>query len=236
MVSIQQPEHLPWLGFFDKIQQADTTVLLDNVQFKKRYFENRNKIRTKEGWHWLTVPVTTKERYTQLINQVEIDNTSHWRKKCWMTIRFNYDKAPFFDKYSSFLERIYNKQWTYLADLNEAIIKHIIHQLGIQVKIIRASALGVTGRATDLLLEICQKLNADTYLSGISGKEYLDESKFTEQGIKVTYQEFHHPIYKQVYEPFIPGMSVIDLLFNHGDKSLDIIKGIGVEKLDKIFE
>ena len=87
-----------------------------------------------------------------------------------------------------------------------------------------------------MLLQICQKLNADVYLSGISGKDYLEESRFTEQGIKVIYQEFYHPIYKQVYEPFMPCMSIIDLLFNHGDKSLDILKGIGVERMDTLFE
>lgn len=236
MVTIQQPEYLPWLGFFDKVRQADTVVLLDNVQFKKRYFENRNKIRTRLGWQWVTVPVITKGRYTQLINQVEIDDISHWQKKCWMSICWNYEKAPFFQKYGSFLEETYDKQWVYLADLNEEIIRHVIHELGIEVSIIRASALGVTGRGTNLLLEICQKLSADIYLSGISGKDYLEESKFTEQGVKVIYQEFYHPIYKQLYEPFMPCMSTIDLLFNYGDKSLDIIKGIGVERMDTVFE
>lgn len=235
IVSIQQPEHLPWLGFFDKIQQADTVVLLDNVQFKKRYFENRNKIRTGDGWQWVVVPVITKGRYTQSINQVEIDNTSHWRRKDWMSICSNYNKAPFFPKYSSFFEQIYDKQWTHLADLNEEIIRYIVQELGVKVKIIRASTLGTTGRGTDLLLEICQKLKADIYLSGISGKDYLDETKFTEQGIKVIYQEFYHPIYKQMYEPFIPCMSIIDLLFNHGDKSLDILTGVGVERMDTLF-
>lgn len=236
IVSIQQPEHLPWLGFFDKVRQADIVVLLDNVQFKKRYFENRNKIRTRDGWKWVTVPVITKGKYTQLINQVEIDNTAHWRKKCWLSICFNYGKAPFFPKYGEFLEQIYDKQRTYLVDLNEEIIRHIIQELGIKVSLIRASALDVTGRGTDLLLQICQKLKADIYLSGISGKDYLEESKFTEQGIKVIYQEFYHPIYKQVYEPFMPCMSIIDLLFNQGDKSLDILKGIGVARLDTLFE
>ncbi len=236
MVSIHQPEHMPWLGFFDKIRQADMFVILDNVQFRKNYFQNRNKIRTHDGWVWATVPVLTKGRSSQLINQVEINNASPWVKDYWTAIRMNYTKAPFFPKYSSFLEQIYNKQWTYLADLNEKIISHVIHELGVQVKIIKASTLGVAGQGTELLLEICQKLKADVYLSGISGKDYLEENKFTEQGIKVIYQEFYHPIYRQVYEPFIPCMSIIDLLFNHGDKSLDIIKGIGVEKMDTLFE
>ena len=236
IVSIQQPEQLPWLGFFDRVRQADVVVLLDNVQFKKNYFENRNKIRTSDGWQWVTVPVITKGRYAQLISHVEINDTSRWRKKCWLSIIYNYGKAPFFSKYSNFLKQIYDKQWTYLADLNEEIIGHMIHNLGIKVKTIRASKLGVMGRGTDLLLQICQKLNADIYLSGISGKDYLEESKFTEQGISVIYQEFYHPIYRQMYEPFLPCMSTIDLLLNHGDDSLDILKGIGVDRMDRLFE
>jgi hypothetical protein len=227
---------MPWLGFFDKVRQADTFVILDNVQFEKNYFQNRNKIRTKEGWIWLTVPVLAKGKSNQLIKDVQINNAVDWQSKHWKSINQSYNKAPFFSKYNNYLKQIYSKQWTRLADLNEEIIKHIVHELGIQVKILRASTLGATGKGTDLLLQICQELKADTYLSGISGKNYLDEEQFKREGIKVIYQEFYHPIYKQVYEPFIPGMSVIDLLFNQGDKSLDIIKGIGVEKLDKIFE
>lgn len=236
IVTIHQPEHIPWLGFFDKVRRADTFVILDGAQFEKNYFQNRNKIRTQKGWSWVTVPVITKGRYPQLINQVEINNNVRWRKKCWTSIFMNYSKASFFPQYNNFLKSIYDREWTSLADLNEEIIRYIIHALGIEVEIIRASELGVTGRRTDLLLEICQKLNADVYLSGISGKDYLEEYKFTEQGIKVIYQEFYHPIYKQVYEPFIPGMSIVDLIFNHGDKSLDILMGIGVEKMDTLFE
>ena len=236
IVAIHQPEHMPWLGFFDKVRQADIFVILDNVQFERNYFQNRNKIKTPQGWIWLTVPVLTKGKSTQLIQDVQINNAVDWQSKLWKSIFYSYNKAPFFQKYSNFLKQIYDKQWTYLADLNEEIIKHIIHELGIQVKILRASTLGVTGKGTDLLLQICQKLNADIYLSGISGKDYLEESKFAEQGIKVIYQEFYHPIYKQLYEPFIPGMSIIDLLFNYGDKSLDVLKGIGVERMNTLFK
>jgi len=236
IVTIHQPEHMPWLGFFDKLRQADTFVILDNVQFRKNYFQNRNKIRTQQGWIWLTVPVLAKGKSSQLIQDAQINNAVNWQSTLWKSIFYAYNKASFFEKYGNFLKQIYDKQWTYLADLNEEIIRHVINELGIKVKIVMASTLEVTGGGTDLLLEICQKLNADTYLSGISGKDYLEESRFTEQGIKVIYQEFYHPIYKQVYEPFIPCMSIIDLLFNHGDKSLDILKGIGVERMDTLFE
>jgi len=235
IVAIHQPEHTPWLGFFDKMRQADMAVLLDNVQFRKNYFQNRNRIRTQQGWTWLTVPVLAKGKSGQLIQDTQINNTVNWQSKVWKSIFYAYNKAPFFDQYSSFLKQVYDKLWTHLADLNEEIIRYIAQELGIQAKVIKASTLGTTGRSTDLLLEICQKVNADVYLSGISGKGYLEETKFTEQGIKVIYQEFYHPIYKQMYEPFIPCMSIIDLLFNHGDKSLDILKGIGVERMDTLF-
>ncbi|MFC1951532.1 WbqC family protein [Chloroflexota bacterium] len=236
ILTVHQPEHMPWLGFFDKVWQADVVVLLDNVPFRKNYFQNRNKIRTQQGWTWLTVPVLAKGMSSQLIQEVQINRAVDWQNKHWKSFTQSYSKAPFFPKYSNFLKQIYDKQWAYLADLNEEIIGHMIHKLGIKVKTIRASILGVTGRKTDLLIQICQKLNADIYLSGISGKDYIEESKFTEQGISVIYHEFYHPIYKQLYEPFIPCMSIIDLLVNHGDKSLDILKGIGVARMDRLFE
>lgn len=236
IVAIHQPEHMPWLGFFDKARQADLLVILDNVQFRKNYFQNRNKIRTQQGWAWLTVPVMAKGKSSQLIQDVLVNNAVNWRSKLLKSIFYSYNRAPFFEKYSGFLEQTYNWRRICLADLNEQIIRHIIHQFRIEVRIIRASTLGVTGSGTDLLLQICQKLNTDIYLSGISGKDYLDESKFTEQGIKVIYQEFYHPIYKQLYEPFLPCMSAIDLLFNYGDKSLDVLKGVGVKRMDTLFE
>ncbi len=236
IVTIHQPEHMPWLGFFDKVRQAETFVILDNVQFRKNYFQNRNKIKTQQGWTWLTVPLLAKGKSDQLIQNAAINNSVNWQSKHWKSIFFAYSKAPHFKKYSHFFEQIYNKQWTYLVDLNEEIILYMINELGVKVKTIRASTLNVMGTGTDLLLQICQKLNADIYLSGISGKDYLEETKFTEQGIKILYQEFYHPIYKQLHGPFMPCMSTIDLLLNHGDNSLDILKGIGVEQMDTLFE
>lgn len=237
IVSIHQPEHLPWLGFFDKVRQSDVFVLLDNVQYEKNYFQNRNRIRTQSGWIWLTVPVLTKGKSNQLINDVNIVNTGNWQDKHWKSIFYAYNKAPYFDNHRPFLEEIYNKKkWDYLVDLNETIILYLIQKLGIQVNILRSSTLGVEGKSTDLLLNICMKLNATAYLSGISGKDYLEEEKFIKENIKVIYQEFHHPIYEQLYETFIPCMSVIDLLFNYGEKSLDIIRGVGVEKMEEPFK
>jgi hypothetical protein len=197
---------------------------LDNVQFEKNYFQNRNRIRTKDGWMWLTIPVITSGRPKQKIMEVEIDNSQKWGNKHWKSIYFNYKDAKFFKDYSEFFQTLYKKTWNKLVDLNTTIIKYLINALGIEVELVKASELGVKGKSTDLLLGICKKIGADTYLSGRFGKNYLDESKFKHEGIDLIYHNFHHPTYKQLFEPFIPQMSIIDLLFNHGKNSLSVIK------------
>jgi hypothetical protein len=237
IVTIHQPEHMPWLGFFDKMRQADTFVILDNVQFEKNYFQNRNKIRTQNGWSWITVPIA-KARHEILINKVEITPENKWKRRNWNLINTAYQNATYFNKYAENISKIYLSDWKRLCDLNIALINHFLKILGIQSNVVIASELGIQlGKGgTEVNLNICQELNADIYLSGISGKDYLDEERFNKEGIKVTYQEFYHPIYKQVYDPFIPCMSIIDLLFNHGDKSLDILKGVGVQRISTLFE
>ena len=225
IVAIAQPENLPWLGYFNKMYKSQIFVFLDNVQFKKRYFENRNKIRTKEGQKWLTIPVKTKARFYQKIKDVLIDNSQDWQKKHWLTICHVYKKAPYFNKYAPFFEYVYKKKWQNLVEFNIAVIRYIAEQLNLERRFKRTSELSVEGSSTELLLNICKYLKASTYLSGKSGRNYLDENRFVKEGIAVTYQDFKHPVYKQLYNPFIPGMSVIDLLFNCGEKSIEIIVG-----------
>jgi len=240
IVSIHQPEHLPWLGFFDKLSQAELFVLLDNVQYRHKYFQNRNKIRSANGETWLNVPVLTKGRREQFISEVEIDNReSRWREKCLTSIAINYRKAPFFQRYNDFFQDLYNKEWRLLADLNEYIIRYITKELKLDVKLFKASELQASGSGEKLILDICRELGATKYISGISGiagkdKEY--EVEFTKEGIGVVYQEFYHPIYRQLYEPFIPCMSIIDLLFNYGDSSFEVLQGIGVERMDTLIK
>jgi len=224
IIGIHQPEHLPWNGFFDKVDQSDIFVLLDNVPFEKNYFQNRNRIRTRDGWAWLTVPVYTSGRFSQLINEVEIIKNSNWRKKHWKTLFYSYKNAPYWERCAEFFKSLYQKEWHYLVDLNETIIRFIIGELGIKVKLVKASELNVSGRSTELLLNICKELGADVYLSGKSGREYLDEHRFKDEKIEVMYQDFKHPIYPQQFEPFIPQMSTIDLMFNCGDSSLNILR------------
>ena len=238
VVTIHQPEHLPWLGFFDKVRQADVFVILDHVQFSKHYFQNRNRIRTDRGGTWLTVPVLTKGHAEQAIREVLINNqgSPRWKEKCWTSLVQHYRKAKCWSLHEGFFERLYKTNWTRLAEMNEAIIRYLLTAFSIDVKVVASSELNVQGQRGELLLDICKKIGAPVYLSGISGREYLDSKMFADAGIEVRFQEFHHPIYKQAYEPFMPCMSAIDLLFNYGPASIDVIKGVGVEAMDHVFE
>lgn len=238
VVTIHQPEHLPWLGFLDKVRQVDVFVVLDHVQYRKNYFQNRNKIRAASGALWLTVPVLTKGNSDQPINEVQINNqgSPRWKEKCWFSLVQHYRKTEFWSHHEQFFERLYKTNWTRLVEINEAIIRYLLNAFSIDVKVIKSSELNVEGQRGDLLLDICRHVGAGTYLSGVSGKEYLDRKKFADAGIEVQFQEFHHPIYKQAYEPFLPCMSSIDLLFNYGPASLDVIEGRGVETMSHVFE
>ncbi len=225
MVAIHQPNYLPWIGYFHKIYNSDIFVFLDDRQYGKNQVANRNKIKTAKGWIYLTVPVLIKGHFGQLTLDVEIDNHINWRKKHWKSILFNYKKAHYFDDYSYFFEDLYQKEWEKLSELNEYIIRNIVNILGIKIKFIRSSELDIKGTSTENLINIVKAVGGDTYLSGIHGKDYMDENKFRENGINLTYQDFHHPTYRQLFGDFIPNMSIIDLLFNEGPKSNDIIRG-----------
>jgi hypothetical protein len=225
-IGIHQPEHLPWLGFIHKVMSVDEFVLLDNVQFRKKYFQNRNKIRTNEGEQWLMVPLK-KFHSDQKINKIEISYDQDWQSKNLNRIKNEYIKAKYFGEYFQDFVKIYKTKFKLLSDLNIELIKFILQKFGICTKLYISSELldDVGQGGTNVNLNICKKLNADIYLSGVFGKNYLDISKFEKANIKVEFQDFKHPVYKQLYDPFIPNMSSIDLLFNYGADSLSIIKG-----------
>ncbi|MFH1062877.1 MAG: WbqC family protein [Candidatus Omnitrophota bacterium] len=228
ILSAHQPQYIPWLGYFDKIDKSDCFVFLDTVQYKKREFQNRNKIRTKTGSIWLTVPVRTKGASLQRLNEVQIDNEIDWQKEHIHSLQTWYASAPHFSDYFPFFKTVYEKKWEKLIDLNIQIIKFILDALKIKTEIYLESELKTENVSTLRLIEICKKLDADTYLSGRGGKDYLEESEFTKNNIKLQYQNFTHPEYLQQFESekheFSAYMSVIDLLFNQGPKSMDIIR------------
>lgn len=232
-VAIHQPEHLPWLGFFHKMVKSDIFVILDNVQFRKNYYQNRNKVRISTGWSWVAVPIT--HTLKTLIKDVAISDNPNWKRKWHNMIYLSYKKSPFFDAYYKDIDSALHADCGSLSEFNIILIKLLCKFLNINTRLVYASQIGVSGSGSGLILDICKKLNATIYISGVSGREYLKLDDFVRENIEVIFQEFHHPIYKQLYEPFIPCMSTIDLLFNHGYDSLDIINGKGVPVMERIF-
>lgn len=226
VLSAHQLHYLPWLRYFHKIAQSDCFVVMDNIQYNKNGWQNRNKIKNPKGWTYLTIPVFNK--YQQRLNEVKIDNTQNWRQKHWDSLVYNYSKAKYFNEYKVFFEQFYQGDWPYLNEINYKMFYFYLKILGISTKVIKASDLNIEGEDSARLANICKKLGADTYLSGAYALEvYLDEKVFNDAGVKVTLQDWHCPEYKQQFMQagFIPDLSIVDLLFNHGPKSLDIILG-----------
>jgi len=224
IVSINQPAYLPWLGYFERIANSDLHIVLDHVQFEKNSFTNRNKIRTKDGWMWLSIPVKTKGRFGELsINELEIDNASRWTKKHWESIRSNYSKAKYFSEYAPYFKKIFAAEWPRLNDLMREINDYLLNISGIKTSLLYSSEMNVEGKKNELVFNLCKSVGATVYLSGSQGRNYMDESLFEKEGIKVIYQDYHHPEYSQVYPGFEPYMAAIDLFLNCGPDSLNII-------------
>jgi hypothetical protein len=223
-VAVHQPQYLPWIGYFDKMDQADCFVVLDHVQFKKNEWQNRNRIKAASGWQWLTVPVL--HRFPQRIAEVKINNAVPWSRKHLQTLSVNYRGAPFFEVHRPFFEEVYTREWTRLIDLNLATLGYLVTALGIHTKLILASSLGLPGHAgaTEHLVAICQALGADAYLSGVGGTGYLAPARFEEAGIRLCFQAFGCPSYPQRFRAFVPNLSVVDLLFNCGERSLQVLR------------
>lgn len=224
IVSINQPAYLPWLGYFHRIAISDLHIVLDHVQFEKNSFVNRNKVRTPDGSCWVSVPVKTKGQFGNLaIHSLEINNQTKWRTKHWKTLTQYYSKTPYFKDHQDFFEAFYNQEWTHLLPLCIAINDYILKALNIQTPIQYSSQLNPQLSKSELVHELCLKSKATTYLSGILGKDYLNESLFEASNIQVQYQNYKHPNYLQKFEGFQPYMSILDLLFNHGKNSFEIL-------------
>lgn len=232
IVSINQPAYLPWLGYFDRIACSDIHVVLDHVQFEKNSMVNRNKIITANGETMLTVPLNTKNKFGDLaINTVTINEQNKWQKKHWDSIRFSYSKSPYFKEYGEQLNALYQQPLEILTVLLKQQLDFFMPALGINTKIIYSSSMNLSSTKSQLVLDICKQLGASHYISGIFGKDYLDQTTFKEAGITVTFQDYQHPEYKQFNQKtFIPYASTLDLLMNVGDGALDILKTTG--KLD----
>jgi len=217
VVAIHQPEYLPWLGFFKKMMNVELFVFLDDVQFRKKGWQNRNRIRINDGTTLLSIPVHTHS-YPK-INEVTIDNEKNWSMRHKKSILYNYARAPYFGEIKDFIESIFEKKFQYLVDLNTEIIKFVMNELEIKSKIVFSSELEISKKGSDRVLDICKAVDADHYITGTFWAESnLRVEEFKKSNIDVEFQKFQHPIYKQIHGEFIPEMSIIDLLFNEGRK------------------
>lgn len=225
IVSINQPGYLPWLGYFARIAASDMHIVLDHVQFEKNSFINRNKIRTREGSAWLTVPVATKGHFGDLpIDGVEIVAANAWAPKHYQTLLHAYRKTAYFGAHEAFFSEMYARPWARLRELNEHATSYLLDALNIRTPLVRSSTLGARSQKSELVLELCREAGATTYLSGPFGRDYLDEAAFQRAGISVRYDDYVHPAYPQAFQgDFIPFMSIVDLLFNAGPASRDIL-------------
>lgn len=232
ILTAHQPVYLPWLGLFHKIALADTFVVFDKVQYLRRDWNNRNKIKAVNGPIWLTVPVITRSKFDQILTEVEIDNTTGWKRKHLKSLELNYAKAPYFDRYIGFFRELYAREWKMLTDLNDAIFQYLLKELGITTKILYAHDLDLKGSKSDLVLDMCKKLGCDTYIFGALGRDYADVAAFTKAGVRVLFQDYRHPQYPQQFRDFEPYMSIVDLLFNCGEKSAAVLMGGNITKDD----
>ena len=224
IVSVHQPQYLPWLGYFDKMDRADVFVLLDTVQFKKNEWQNRNRIKTASGPQWLTAPVTY--RFPQRIREVEINNRERWQHRQRQAILTNYRQASCWDFAAPLIEELLTPAWESLSLLNIASVAGLAKLLGISTPLFVASELpGFPEDPDRRLIAIVKHFGADTYLAGGGGRDYMDLDLYRQSGINVAFQEYRHPVYEQRFGPFVPFLSVLDLLFNHGPASLTILRG-----------
>ena len=217
-VSIHQPQYLPWLPYFLKIEQSDVFIILDTVDFQKNGLQNRNQIKTEQGAHWLTVPV--RQQLGQKIIDVRIANNIAWQRKHWQTIQQYYRKARAFKNYKNDLEALYSNERTGLCDLNIEIIVMMMRWMNIQTPILRSSQMKATGIASDLVLNLCLEAGAKRYISGSGGENYLQPETFKKAGIEVV---FHASVLPETYPQlpsqagFINHLSALDILLNCGD-------------------
>lgn len=224
-VAIMQPTYLPWCGYFGLMQAVDIFIFLDSVQFARRSWQQRNQIKTPQGAQWLTVPVASKGKREQLICEAELDRTSNFASTHRKTIESNYAKASCYkDLAPALLARIEQPQ-TFLAELNIGIIEHCCAVLGITTPVMRSSRMQGSGTKADLLASLCKEVGATEYISAPGSKDYLEKSSaFEDIHVPVRYFNYRHLEHPQLFGDFLPYMSIIDMLFNCGDRSADLIR------------
>ncbi|MBD3362743.1 hypothetical protein GF362_03420 [Candidatus Dojkabacteria bacterium] len=227
VVAIMQSNYVPWKGYFDMINMVDEFILFDSVQYVKRTWRNRNRIKTPNGLQWLTIPVKVKGRYKQSINEVVVSN-NHWRKKHWRALEFNYQKAEFFKKYEDKIKRLYlDDNEENLSQINFEYIKEINDILGINTKVVFSRDYNYEHQEGDVecIIELLKKAGAKVFLNGPTAKEYMSKDMFSEHGIELRWMNYGgYPEYRQLFPPFEHSVTILDLIFNHGARSTKYMK------------
>lgn len=224
-VAIVQSSYIPWKGYFDLLNSVEEFILFDDMQYTRRDWRNRNKIKTPTGPRWLTIPVRVRGRFTQRIRETEISDP-RWNQEHWKTIAYNYAKAPYYQEYREFFEDLYlGTKETLLSSINSRFLTAICDLLGVQTQLSRSMDYHLIEGRTERLVDLCQQAGATEYLSGPTARGYLEEALFEQAGIAVRYMDYAgYPEYRQLFPPFEHHVSIIDLILNEGPHATSYMK------------
>ena len=216
-VAIVQSNYIPWKGYFDLINSVDEFILFDDMQYTRRDWRNRNKIKTSQGLIWLTIPVQVKGKYFQTIKETEISD-QNWNQLHWKSILNNYVRAEYFSDYREIFEDLYlNFNEKFLSNVNYRFLVKICNLLGIKTQISWSTDYVIINGKTERLISLCKQAGATEYISGPAARDYMDEDLFQQENIKLSYIEYcNYPEYRQIHPNFEHSVSIIDLLFNEG--------------------
>lgn len=235
IVSAHQPAYFPWLGYFHKLMVSDVFVIMDDVQYEKNSFINRNKILQRGDSVWLSVPVITKNHKKKTIRDMKVENR-RWKRKHLMTVQQTYKKAPFFDEVMPIIESALSVDSDFLIDHTNHQLKTLLAYLGIETQIKFASELNICESKLDYVIELTQKTNGDIFVFGAQGKDYADTQVLSGVGIRPHFQDYRHPAYEQCNQVFVPYMSVIDGMFCAGRALKELIMKNNVTKQQLRYE
>jgi hypothetical protein len=231
-VAILQSNYIPWKGYFDLIGLVDEFILYDDVQYTRRDWRNRNKIKTPSGVKWLTIPVVVKGRYAQRVRETEVADQT-WSRDHWQAIAHNYARAPFFDQYRERLEELFlGCQEQMLSQVNARFLRALCEILGIRTRMSWSMEYQLIEGKTERLVDLCRQAGATRYLSGPAARSYIDEAQFAGAGIELSWMEYaDYPEYRQLYPPFDHAVSVIDLILNEGPDAPRFMKSLGARRI-----
>ena len=221
-LAIIQSSYISWKGYFDIINDVDVFVFLEDVQFTKQDWRNRNKVKTKDGVKWLSVPVkASKHHMSQQIHEVIVDSNSSWQRKHFNTFQMLYAKAKYYADYKYLIDDFYlNKKWESLSEMNIYMTKEICRVLGVKAEFYNSKDFNFKEIKTDKLVNICKHFGADYYLSGPAAMDYIEPEEFEEAGIVLEYKDYSgYPEYDQLYPPFDHYVTVLDVIFNCGPEA-----------------